>query len=69
MKFELYQEQNGELTFATDEVTKHLKDCGLISSEAKLLTSFEENSYNQAMTRYYEFMGWGTFMAMEAEEI
>lgn len=59
MKYEVWKKEHDN----TDEITvcnienKNEDD----TKDAILLTSFEADSYNEAMQKYYDFMGFGEY--------
>ena len=61
MKHELWEDNNGkEYTFCSAE---HEEDGAreLLSKDAKLIWTCEAESHFEAMTKYYEYMGYGEY--------
>lgn len=60
MKHELWLEPEGEQTFCLSG--PHGNDArSLLHPEAKLVWEVEAASHFEAMSKYYEYMGWGEY--------
>jgi hypothetical protein len=60
--YEAWQSDDGcETIFGTVEGIKQQMEQGLMPKNAKLLHRLEAGYYEEAMTKYYEIMGWGKY--------
>ena len=60
MKHELWKENEGRQTFCfAGPMGDGARD--LMDSDAKLIWIVEADSHFEAMTKYYEYMGWGEY--------
>jgi len=60
MKYELWEEDEGEQTFCI-EGSGGDSARRLLGASAKLVWSCEAESHSEAMTKYYIYMGWGKY--------
>lgn len=58
---EIYENDEGDYTCSTAKKCSEMKKSGVIESTAKLLHSFEANTWLDAMTTYYKLMGFGEY--------
>ena len=62
MKYELWgTPDRTSLTFTGADAVYCYKKQGAIEPEAELLWTVEANTDNEAMTLYYEYMGWESY--------
>ena len=60
MKHELWIDKEGMESLVL--AGKHGEDArALIGSGSRLVWTFDADSYFEAMTKYYEYMGWGDY--------
>jgi len=60
LKHELWKEANGEQTFCLAGPMGN-EARSLLGPDASLIWTVEAANHFEAMTKYYEFMGWGTY--------
>ncbi|MCO7226968.1 hypothetical protein [Pleionea sp. CnH1-48] len=67
MMYELWVEREGEQTFClAGPLGKSARQ--LLAPRAKLAWTSEASSYFEAITKYYEYMGWGEYKSDSPEE-
>jgi hypothetical protein len=70
MRYELWRDEDDEgisLTFfPADENYDNQRR--LLEPGAEIVWAVEADTYNEAMARYYEFMGWGPYKPMEDDD-
>lgn len=59
MKHELWKEKNGYTFCFAGSMGESARM--MMDSNAELIWTVEANSHFEAMTKYYEFMGWGEY--------
>lgn len=63
MKYEIWEDDEGcEITLRN---TKDSLESCMIGNNAKMVHSFEANSYNEACQKQYDYYGWGVYKPMD----
>jgi hypothetical protein len=66
MKYELWgtPDKTSLLFTGADEI-ENCKRQNMIEPDAELIWTVDADSYDEAMTLYYEYMGWGIYKPMD----